>query len=171
MAVAALDTYMHRLIVERVYTHERLPGALARLDVPFDPVLDWADESGVAARSDPHNSRPRVAVKRQLRDRLLRETFQHYDDVSRALGMAGLSGKWDEIGQQFSPTLSPKAIRRRLNRVVRRRNQIVHEGDYKRQERPQGARQNGITYADARADIDFLVRLIDAIHGVVSPGT
>jgi hypothetical protein len=35
MAVAALDTYMHRLIVERVYTHDDLPPVLAKLEVPF----------------------------------------------------------------------------------------------------------------------------------------
>src|SRR5690348_11999484 len=93
MAVAALDTYMHRLILERAYTHPdgKLPGGLARLDLPFDQLLGWADAAGAAARRPKHNSRPRVAVKRQLRDRLLRETYQRYDDVSKALSMAGLA--------------------------------------------------------------------------------
>jgi hypothetical protein len=36
MAVAALDTYMHRHIIERVYTHTQLPGSLAKLEVPFE---------------------------------------------------------------------------------------------------------------------------------------
>jgi hypothetical protein len=35
MGVAALDTYMHRLIVERAYRHQTLPGRLARLDFQF----------------------------------------------------------------------------------------------------------------------------------------
>jgi hypothetical protein len=59
MAVAALDTYMHRLIVDRAYEHgESLPGGLARLDVPFERLLAQADETTVAARADPHYPRP-----------------------------------------------------------------------------------------------------------------
>jgi hypothetical protein len=36
MAVAALDTYLHRLIVDRAFTHKELPGGLAKLDVSFE---------------------------------------------------------------------------------------------------------------------------------------
>jgi hypothetical protein len=59
-------------------------------------------------------------------------------------------------------------IKIRLNAIVMRRNQIVHEGDYKRVERPQTAEGNGISSSDARADVAFLATLIDAIHAVVS---
>lgn len=167
MAVAALDTYLHRLIVDRAYTHRELPGALAKLDVAFRELLEKADEAGVAARSEPHESRPRVGVKRQLRDRLLRETFQRYEDVARALGMAGHSRKWDAIGQSMKPALTPKQIRTRLNSIVMRRNQIVHEGDYRRLERPRNAGRNGISQTEARSDIDFIAQLVDAIHTVI----
>jgi hypothetical protein len=129
MAVAALDTYMHRLIVERVYTHDELPKGLARLDVTFEQLLTQADETAAAARSAPHNSRPRVGAKRQLRDRLLRDTFQSFDSVSRALAMAGRRGDWTAIGAQMRPAMDPAEIRTRLNDIVLRRHQIVHEGD------------------------------------------
>jgi hypothetical protein len=167
MAVAALDTYMHRLIVHRAYTHETLPPALARLDIPFERLLLQADDTGAAARADPHNSRPRVGIKRQKRDRLFRETFQRFDDVSRALAMSGLTRSWDEIGARLDPALRPPQIRRRLDSIVVRRNQIVHEGDYARLERPRGPGRNGITYAEAGADIAFIADLIDAIDEVV----
>jgi hypothetical protein len=167
MAIAALDTYMHRLIIERVYAHDELPSVLARLDVTFEQMLDWADEAKSAARASPYNSRPRVAVKRQLRDRLLRETFQNHNDVGRAINMAGRAKKWEEIGQQLNPTLRPEEIRTRLNGIVMRRNQIVHEGDYKRMERPRDASRNGMTRAQATADIDFIAELIDALHAVL----
>jgi hypothetical protein len=167
MAVAALDTYMHRLIVERVYTHEQLPPVLSKLDVPFEHVLAWADEAKVAARSEPHSSRPRVAVKRQLRDRLLRETFQNFEGVGRAMRMAGLARNWEAIGQQLDPPMAPEEIRARLNSVVMRRNQVVHEGDYRRLERPQDAGRNSMTPGQARSDIDFVASLIDAIHEII----
>lgn len=39
MAVAALDTYMHRLILERAFKHDELPKQLAQLDVSFKQLL------------------------------------------------------------------------------------------------------------------------------------
>lgn len=168
MAVAALDTYMHRLILERVYTHEQLPKELARLDVDFSQLAAQANATGAAARSAPHNSRPRVGVKRLLRDRLLRETFQSFDAVSRALRMAGRKREWDAIGSRMSPECSPAEIKERLNGIVRRRNQIVHEGDYARLDRPQTSRRNEMTTPQAREDIDFIEQIIVAIHEVVS---
>jgi hypothetical protein len=167
MAVAALDTYMHSLVVTRAYTQWPLPGGLARLEIPFEALLAQADEAKEAARRRPHNSRPRVGVKRQLRDRLLLETFQSYDGVSRALGMAGLSGRWKEIGQQLSPQMQPSEIKARLDEIVKRRNQIVHEGDYERKERPRTAKTTPMSVTQARADIDFISSLVDAIHGVI----
>jgi RiboL-PSP-HEPN len=167
MAVAALDTYMHRLVVSRAYDQRPLPKALARLDIPFEALLAKADEAGEAARSPPHNSRPRVDVKRQLRDRLLRETFQNYDGVSKALSMAGLSKPWNEVGKKMSPEMQPEELKTRLNAIVRRRNQIVHEGDYERKERPRKPRTTPITAKEARADIDFIAQLVDAIHEVI----
>lgn len=168
MAVAALDTYMHRLIVERAYSHEPLPPALAKLDIRFDQLLEQADATGVAARSEPHNSPPRVGTKRQLRDRLLRETFQSFDDVSRALSMAGQTKKWEAIGKEMDPPITPNQVRVRLNGVVTRRNKIVHEGDYERMERPRGAARNGMSHSDAQSNVEFMGELINAIHAVVS---
>ena len=167
MAVAALDTYMHSLVVTRAYTQWPLPGGLARLDISFEALLGQADEAKEAARRRPHNSRPRVGVKRQLRDRLLRETFQSYDGVSTALGMAGLSGRWKQIGKHMSPEMQPADIRERLDAIVRRRNQIVHEGDYERKERPQKAKTTPMSASQAREDIEFIGQLVDAIHGVI----
>lgn len=168
MAVAALDTYMHRLILERAYSHERLPKELARLDIGFVHLLEQADATGSAARSAPYKPRPRVGVKRLLRDRLLRETFQTYEAVSRALRMAGRSKDWAAIGVRMSPERTPEDIRERLNEIVKRRNQIVHEGDYARLEKPQGPRRNEMTHRQAARDIGFVEQVINAIHAVVS---
>lgn len=168
MAVSALDTYLHRLVLERAYWHEDLPPELGRLSVRFDALLNQADQTTAAARLEPHNARPRVAVKRQLRDRLLLETFQNFDAVSRALSMTGRTGLWQAIGAEFVPVLAPGVIKSRLNAIVDRRNRIVHEGDYERLERPRGARRNPMQPGEAAASLEFIEELIGAIHAVVS---
>jgi len=50
---------------------------------------------------------------------------------------------------------------------VDRRNAIVHEGDYERQERPQTAKPVSIDEAEARGSVDFMDALIEAIHRVI----
>lgn len=54
-----------------------------------------------------------------------------------------------------------------LDEIVRRRNQIVHEGDYERKERPRKAKTTPLSESQARADIDFIARLVYAIHSVI----
>lgn len=156
MAVSALDAYMHRLVVERVYWHWELPGKLADLGFSFSYALELTDALTEASKATPRNTRPRVALKRALRERLVRETFQRYDDVSVALGMAGLSGNWQAIGQALTPPLTSQQIKKRLNATVDRRNRIVHEGDYERLDRPQSARMNQIPQAEALEDVAFM---------------
>ncbi len=168
MAVAALDTYMHRLILERAFKHDKLPKQLAQLDVSFKQLLSQADATKVAARAKPRKARPRVGVKKQLQDRLLFETFQNFNSVSRALAMAGRKKEWKAIGAKMSPSMDSDEIRERLDAVVHRRNQIVHEGDYERLQKPQKAKLHAITQAQARSDLSFVAALIDAIHDVVS---
>ena len=171
MAVAALDTYMHRLILHRAYEHDELPGKLAKLSLPFEYVLDQTDAIAEAARAAPRNNRPRVGLKRQLRDRLLKETYQSYDDVSHALGMAGFSGNWTKIGQRLTPAREPSAIEQRLNGIVSTRDRIVHEGHYERLERPQHADLIPCVQKTTEADLLFIRDLVGAIHDVVSaPG-
>jgi hypothetical protein len=164
MAVASLDTYMHRLILERAFKQSPLPKSLRGVTVSFEQLLAQADDSAKAARAQPHAARPRVGIKRQLRDRLLRDTFQSFEGVSTALAMSGRSKEWESIGQRLNPPVGPEDIKIRLNGIVARRNQIVHEGDYVRLERPRNARRNHLTYAQVSRDIDFLEELIDAIH-------
>jgi hypothetical protein len=81
--------------------------------------------------------------------------------------MAGRRGDWAAIGAQMRRALHPDEIKTQLNAVVLRRNQIVHEGDYERLEKPRGPRRNRVTQAQCAADIDFLAQLINAIHAVV----
>lgn len=166
-AVAAIDVYMHGLVVERVYDHDDLPGGLVSLSVTFGQLLAEADEA-VSARQEGRASRPRVRVKRVLRDRLLRETFQSADDVSRALAMAGKSGQWDRIASAMAGNTrgDGKALRRRLDEFVQRRNAIVHEGDYERLDRPQTAKLVPLGRAVAIEAVNFFSDLINAIHSL-----
>ncbi len=166
MGVAALDTYMHALVNQRAYWTSPMPKGLAQLDVRFDDLVALAD-GAVDARRRGVDGRPRVAAKNALQKRLLRETFQKFDSVSDALAMAGASKVWSAVAAQMAPTTTPAAIKNRLDRIVARRNQIVHEGDLQRQSRPRHPRLNGITTTEASGDVDYVASLVRAIDSVV----
>jgi hypothetical protein len=164
LAIAALDAYMHRLIVDQSDMWDSLPAKLAGLEVRFDQLVDGAKASYNAARREPFKSRPGVHVKNVLRNQLLSKSFQSPQHIENALTMAGASGNWESIGTHMGMT--KKQISDRLSPIVLRRNQIAHEGDYERKDRPRTPRLNSISDADARSDIQFLRSLVDAINSI-----
>lgn len=168
VGVAAVDTYLHRLVLTHAYEQYPLPDKLGRIPIPFASLLEMADRADEATKQG-NATRHRVPAKRMLRDSLLRMTFQRFRDVHDALVMAGKNGNWPAITAHVAEpgeALTKAQLERRLNRIVDRRNAIVHEGDYRRLERPQNADREPVDPAQVESDLDFLERLIDAIHAV-----
>ncbi len=168
MAVAAIDSYMHALVVRRLSKVRKsadLPKALARLEIPFSDIAKLADSS-INAQRKGRRGRPWVQVKATLQRRLLKETYQAYDQVANALACAGVKEAWTRIGKQLNE--KPVDTKAWLNALVHRRNQIVHEGDLKRASRPRHLRFNGIDQTTAVQEVDRMQRLIDAIEVVVT---
>lgn len=167
MAVAAIDSYMHSLILRRIAAVRRsadLPKSLARLDIPFSEFARLAGAS-IKAQREGRTSRPWVQVKSSLQERLLKETFQSYDQVAIALSIAGVEKCWSKITAELGETVDEN--KEWLNNLVKRRNQIVHEGDMKRAPRPQKLRFNDINQAEAEQEVEWVETLIMAIDKVV----
>jgi len=165
MAVAAIDTYMHMVVLQRVSTmRSAIPKPLQELDIEFARLTSLADVIVEAQRSS-HSIRPWVAVKHALQERLLQETFQSYDSVGKAMAMAGVKKAWTSIAPHLGCTAED--IKTRLNAIVHRRNQIVHEGDMRRMARPRAIVHSTIDLAAVQSDIDWLDQLLAGIARVV----
>jgi hypothetical protein len=166
MAVAAIDSYMHAIVLRRVSTvrKEELPKILRRVAIPFEELASLADTS-LEARRAKRRARPWVQVKNTLQRCLLQETFQSFDQVGDALAMAGVEKGWSKVAAQLGePADSIKAT---LNALVHRRNQIVHEGDVMRASRPRRLRLNQIYHQTTKEEIDWVESLLDAVEAVV----
>jgi HEPN superfamily RiboL-PSP-like protein len=127
MAVTAVDSYMHWLVYRRVSDVRRegdLPKVLSKLDVPFSDMASLAD-AAIDARRTKHDLRPWVQVKNAVQRRLLRETFQSYDQIGQAFALAGIEKGWSRTADVLG--VKPDEIKDRLNHLVQRRNQVVHE--------------------------------------------
>lgn len=160
MAVSAVDSYMHWLVYDKLSEVRKgrdIPPALAKLAVPFSSIALLAD----SVIENREKIRPWVQVKNAMQKKLLSETFQSFEQLGQAMAMAGISNGWKKISEQLG---EPAAIiKTRLNHIVHRRNQIVHEGDIMRKSRPRNVVFNEITVEQTISDIDWLDDLITAI--------
>lgn len=170
MAVTAIDSYMHWLVYRRlsdVRIEGDLPKAFAKLDVPFTELASLADAT-LRGRRQGTNTRPWVQVKHVMQKRLLKETFQSYEQVATAFALAGVEKGWSRVAAKL--TISTDNLKTQLNALVHRRNKVVHEGDITRASRPQRLTYNAIDHGSIEADVNWVQSLIDAIEQVVSEG-
>jgi hypothetical protein len=163
-AVAALDTYLHAAVLRKVKAWKPKAG-VAKLDMRFDLLCTLIREATDARRKNP-KTRPWVAVKEALQERLLKMTFQSSRGVEDALAMCG-EGGWGDVAKKCGVAVN--TLKKRLDRMVHRRNRIVHESDLQREARPQAVKRQDVDVREVARDIKWLEDLVDAIDQVVKP--
>ena len=170
-AVSGLDAYLHWLVYRRlsdVRNEGDLPKSLVKLDLPFTDLATLADTT-LKGRASGVATRPWVQVKGFVQRRLRKEAFQSYEQVANALSWAGIKRPWKRVSDKLGDT--PEEVKNRLNRLVDRRNQIVHEGDIVRALRPRGLRYVPITTAFVQKEVDWIEALIKKLEEVVLEGS
>jgi hypothetical protein len=169
-AVTGIDAYMHWLVYRRISDLRRegdLPRSMAKLDIPFTEFAALADAT-IEARQRQIETRPWVQVKHAMQKRLLKETFQSYEQVATAFAWAGVEKPWSRVADKLG--IQADAIKTRLNAMVHRRNQIVHEGDIARALRPRKLKYNDIEHAEVVDDVYWVESLLVAIEQVIADG-
>lgn len=170
MAIAGIDAYMHWLIYSRISelrSEGDLPKSMSRLDVPLTDLAALADAT-LDGRRREVDTRPWVQVKHAMQKRLLKETLQSFDQVATGFAWAGVEKAWSRVATELGCSVDD--IRTRLNRIVQRRNQIVHEGDIVRALRPRKLSYNEVDHDSVAADIDWIEELLTAMSDVVAAG-
>ncbi|GGV54899.1 hypothetical protein [Streptomyces spectabilis] len=168
MGMAAVDTYMHWAI-RKVSLATPLPKELHKVDVPFGDLLTIADAS-VEARKNGRKNRPQVRARYVLNEKLLAMTFQGPKNIERGLQMLGTDRKpWKQLGAVIQPPMRAEELKTRLGQLSHRRNEIVHEGDLKRQARPQKLQHEAVTPAQVKADLDWIESFITALGTLPKP--
>lgn len=165
MGVAAVDTLMHTVVFRAIENDaDTLPAAIGeKLTIGFGEVARFAD-AAKAAQRNRKMWRPWVQVKNLLHTRLLKQTMQSPREIEDAMAMAGIRKGWAATASAMGERVDE--VKARLGRIVQRRNQIVHEGDYRRLVRPQTIRLRVVDGVAISSDLDWLGRLIDALATV-----
>jgi restriction system protein len=145
LAVSAMDAYFHDKIRYRVgkFTMDTLPKRLADLKIPLSEVAKW------------ENARRKGNVLRcWVEEHLAVRPLQSPGAIAEALKIVDIQGFWNTIEPNNRDDLLA-----RLNGLVKRRNQIAHEGDRLRS-RSSGKALRPITHDYAVQAIKFVKELV-----------
>lgn len=154
LAVSALDHYVHeaaRLGMLEIFDGNRLASAAYRR---FRVSLECVKGDYTIGRSD---------LESEIRVQHGFLAFQHPDKIADAIRYFSDIKLWQILGEKLA--MEPNAIKQQLRLCIERRNKIAHEADldptYPRARWP-------ISVADVNGVIDFISKLVEAIHLSVS---
>lgn len=170
--VSALDRFCHDLLLPRAMKMLRKnanswPNEFKKLSLPLPDIKSAIEHAKKRKGKGGHRrTRPMTIIRAALQDQFHRDlTLQKPNDIAQAFSMVGVKNLWTKCKEKMNE--EPVNIERRLNRIVRRRNQIVHEGDLVRKQKAKKHTLNSITEKDVKDDVDWIRRLAEAINGVV----
>lgn len=118
MMVSAIDTSVHELIINAIMFEIKEDKSIFK--------LDNVKIGALAMKESDENTRIRL-IESDLRRQFAKESFQSTRQIETSLAQIGITKIWTKL----SSTLRQPAedIKIKLDLLVRRRNQIVHEGD------------------------------------------
>jgi len=167
--VSALDRYCHDLIISRVLRE------LRRSEKNINKELRQLRIPVLAAKSAVHHARlrrgkggrvrprPMSIVRHAVQDVLHRDaTYQRPSDISRGLRLVGIENVWQTCARRMRCRADD--IIKRLDRIVDRRNKIVHEGDVEQRRKGGRPTLHPLDKSQIRQDIDWVARLVNAIE-------
>lgn len=163
--VSALDLYTHELVAQGMLAifeglRPPTPGYL-KFEVSNE-ILNRVQNAVTASEKS-------AAFDLHVRDRLSRITYQNPDDIADGVRLFSTIELWNEVATRYGATSSTKttvakSLKTQLSLIVRRRNQIAHEGDLQ----PPPLREPWpISSADLQFVADQVEGLVKAIDSVV----
>jgi hypothetical protein len=147
-AVSALDTYYHDKVRYRVgrFAIDALPDALAKFQIPLGDLSYW----------DEYQRKGNL-VRWWVNKHLSTRPLQSPNAIADALKLAGITAYWDTIGKDKA---GKRVLFEDLNQLIKRRNQIAHEGD-RETSRKSGKKLRPIDRSEAVHAIDLAKSIVE----------
>jgi len=118
MMVSAIDTSVHELIISAIMFEIKEDKSIFK--------LDNVKICALASKESDKDTRIRL-IESDLRRQFSKESFQSSRQIENSLAQIGITKVWTKLSSTLG--LPPEDIKIKLDLLVRRRNQIVHEGD------------------------------------------
>ncbi len=150
-AVSALDTYFHDKVKYRVgkFTLNDLPPQLGNFQIPISELTSWEEAQ-----------RKGNVLRNWVTEYLGVRPLQSPTAIADALKLAGIESLWDRIEPN---KLHKQNLLQEFNELVKRRNQISHEGD-REQSRNSGKKLRTIKQAEVERAIQFVEELVTKVE-------
>jgi RiboL-PSP-HEPN len=164
LAVAAVDSYFHDKILERLTPllqarkGKNLPGDLIKL---LEKNCGVEKLLGVLYEERPHRHIHTI-VKQAQADL----TFQKPDKIENALKLIGISDFWYKVAVKMGHGTSKESLKRKLGQYAARRDKIAHEAD-----RAPGSTLNKISRPYVKECLNFVDRFIKGADTMIDKAT
>ena len=118
MMVSAIDTSVHELIISAIMFEIKEDKSIFK--------LNNIKIGALASKESDKDTRLRL-IESDLRRQFSKESFQSSRQIENSLAQIGITKIWTKLAVTCGQL--PGDIKIKLDLLVRRRNQIVHEGD------------------------------------------
>lgn len=167
--ISAVDRYVHERIVKAFVTAFRateLTKNQREFQVPATLAIDIVNRVH-SARRNGQAIRPANEIRKVVQEVLHKRPFQSWREIEYGFSLIGFK----DLGKSLKAahTLSSQdleALKEQLNRIVARRNQIVHEGDLPRHQRGGQVYVQEIRRLWVQESLDFLSGFANKLEGV-----
>lgn len=153
LAVSALDSFVHELVIEKLprcaTDSSRQTEAYLRFPIP----LRWVE----LARSNPRDLSWIIGAIQESHSYL---SFQHPDKVADAFRLVSDKQLWNEVAVRIGK--DAQTVKQTLKLIVDRRNKIAHEADTNPVDRTLWP-IDSVLVAEAIADLHGIVEAIDHV--------
>jgi len=150
MVVSAIDAYFHAKIIAYVV-------ALANKGTAMPPALSNAKISVADFVKAKKYERPMTVVRNALAEYLGYQSLQAPDQIASALSWLGVADFWNQVAARMGATRAN--VTSGLKAIVKRRNQIAHEGDLSQSKKARN-KSRPLTPKEVRRALAFSLKLI-----------
>ncbi len=157
LAVSAMDAYYHAKVLHYIIAESKKKSASKSLLNTKITVEDFVRGNTMKRR----NAALRSAMERHLSY----ESFQAPEKIKNALNLIGVEDFWTKVARKMN--LQKKEVTRKIEGIVKRRNQVAHEGDVSQSMRARN-KDREIKPNFVRDSLDFLKILVDASEVVIN---
>lgn len=131
-AVSAMDKYFHDHSVAQCYkllsgAEKDIPNKLLQLELPATETFKALKK----VRADA-TARPGSQLKMALQSKLHKSTFQGCSGIDECMSLMGIKKFWGRSADKLPDGMDALTLKKAVNKIVRRRNFIVHEADIER---------------------------------------
>ena len=168
MSVSALDRYVHERVVQGIVKALRQSGlnqTQEDFSVPASLAPDVTKALQLASRKKK-KLRPANEIRNKIQEILHSRPLQSWREIEYAFELLGVTNLAGQLQTSYRVgDINP--IKRQFNRIIQRRNWIVHEGDLIRHKKGGKARCHEIAPKFVREGLEFIDDYTERLDSVV----